>query len=85
LPLIQNVNLLYHESTFGDEKTEDLMERNIHSTARQAATIAKKANAKALILGHFSPRYKDLNVLLRQAKEVFSNTELGLDGRTFKV
>jgi ribonuclease Z len=85
LPLIQNVDLLYHESTFGDEKVDDLVERNIHSTARQAATIAQKANAKVLILGHFSPRYKDLNVLLRQAKEVFINTELALDGRTFQI
>jgi ribonuclease Z len=85
LPLIQNVNLLYHESTFGDEKLEDLKKRNIHSTARQAATIAKKATVGKLILGHFSPRYKDLNVLLRQAKEVFSNTELALDGRTFNI
>lgn len=85
LPLIQNVNLLYHESTFGDEKLEDLAERNIHSTARQAATIAQKATVKKLIIGHFSPRYKDLNVLLQQAKAVFSNTELAIDGRTFKI
>jgi ribonuclease Z len=85
LPLIENVNLLYHESTFGDEKVEDLKMRNIHSTARQAATIAQKAKVEKLILGHFSPRYKDLSVLLRQAKEVFPNTELALDGRIFKI
>lgn len=85
LPWIKKVDLLYHESTFGDEKTEDLKKRNIHSTARQAATIAKKAKVKKLILGHFSPRYKDLDVLLNQAKEVFKNTDLGLDGRVFKI
>lgn len=83
--LIHQVDLLYHEATFGDEKLEDLMERNIHSTARQAGIIAQKAKAKKLIIGHFSPRYKDLNVLLRQAKEVFPNTELALDGRVFSV
>lgn len=85
LPQIKNVNLLYHEATFGDEKLEDLQERNIHSTARQAATIAKKANAKRLIIGHFSPRYKDLDVLLAQAKEEFENTDLAIDGRVFNV
>jgi ribonuclease Z len=85
LPLIDKVDLLYHESTFGDEKLEDLKERNIHSTARQAGTIAQKAAVKKLIIGHFSPRYKDLNVLLRQAKEVFPNTELALDGTKFKI
>lgn len=85
LPQIKNVNLLYHEATFGDEKLEDLQERNIHSTARQAGKIAKKANAKRLIIGHFSPRYKDLDVLLAQAREAFENTDLAIDGRVFNV
>lgn len=85
LPHISNVDLLYHEATFGDEKLEDLKIRNIHSTARQAGIIAKKANVKRLIIGHFSPRYKDLNVLLNQAKEVFSATDLAIDGRVFNI
>lgn len=85
LPQIKNADLLYHEATFGDEKLEDLQERNIHSTARQAGQIAQKANAKRLIIGHFSPRYKDLDVLLTQAKSVFPKTDLAIDGRIFHV
>lgn len=85
LPQIKNVDLLYHEATFGDEKLEDIQERNIHSTARQAGQIACQANAKRLIIGHFSPRYKDLEVLLTQAREAFKNTDLAIDGRVFNV
>lgn len=85
LPQIDKVDLLYHEATFGDEKLQDLQERNIHSTARQAGEIAQKAHAKRLIIGHFSPRYKDLDVLLTQAREAFENTDLAIDGRVFNV
>jgi len=82
---IQNVDLLYHEATFGDEKLADLQERNIHSTARQAGETARKIKAKQLLIGHFSPRYKDLNPLLLQAREEFENTELGIDGKVFSI
>ncbi|MFK7947341.1 MAG: ribonuclease Z [Saprospiraceae bacterium] len=85
LSQIQAVDLLYHEATFGDEKLEDLQERDTHSTARQAAIIAQKAKTKRLIIGHFSPRYKDLDVLLAQAREVFKKTDLAIDGRVFNV
>lgn len=80
---IENVDLLYHEATFGDEKLEALQERNIHSTARQAGETARKVNAKQLIIGHFSPRYKDLQPLLSQAQEEFENTGLAIDGKIF--
>jgi ribonuclease Z len=55
-------------------------EAKYHSTARQAATIAKKAGASQLLLGHFSARYKELEPLLLEAKEVFPETILAQDG-----
>lgn len=82
---IEKVDLLYHEATFGDEKLEDLKERNIHSTARQAGETARKVQAKQLIIGHFSPRYKDLKPLLLQAREEFENTKLAIDGKVFSI
>lgn len=72
---LQNVDMMYHEATF----TEDLKEmayKTGHSTAAQAATIAKMANAGKLILGHFSNRYGDYDVLLQEAKSIFPNTYL---------
>ena len=82
--MARGVNLLYHESTF----CEDLREQaplTGHSTARQAAEIARLAGAGKLILGHYSSRYKSLETFLREAREVFPNTELGLDGKVFEV
>ncbi len=79
IPIIQGVDLLYHEATFSDEH-ERLAKKTTHSTARQAAMIAKEAGAKRLILGHFSSRYDDLSVLEKEAKEVFPNTTLVNDG-----
>lgn len=84
LPFVQNVDLLYHESTFMD----DLRERayaTFHSTSRQAAEFALKANAKRLLLGHFSARYKDLTPMLLEAREVFPNTALAIEGKTIGV
>ena len=72
--LAQDADLLYHEATFGD----DLRERAYatgHSTARQAAAVAKKARARALLLGHFSARYKDVSALVDEARDVFADTE----------
>ena len=80
--VLEDVNLIYHEATF----SEDMRERaglTYHSTARQAAEVAKAANAKKLILGHFSTRFKDLSPLLDEAKKVFENTELAVEGTTF--
>ena len=79
---LTDVNLMYHEATF----SEDMRERaglTYHSTAKQAAEVAKAANAKKLILGHFSTRFKDLTPLLEEAKAVFENTELAVEGTTF--
>lgn len=81
---IKEVDLLYHEATFMDDMLEFAAEK-LHSTASQAAQIAKQANAKQLLIGHFSTRYPDLMPLLEEAKVVFSNTELAIEGRTFHI
>ena len=82
VPLIQDVDVLYHESTFL-EKNADLAPKTKHSTAKQAALIAKKANVKKLILGHFSTRYDDLNEFKREAETIFKPVELASDGKFF--
>jgi len=84
IPFIKNVNLLYHEATFLSDKAERA-EETFHSTAAQAATIAKKAMVDRLIIGHFSARYKNLYPLLEEARKVFENTTLAIEGDTFKI
>ena len=84
VPLIQGVDLLYHESTFCEDKREQAALTG-HSTAHQAATIAKMAGAGQLALGHYSSRYQNLEPFLKEARAVFPNTELGLDGKVFEV
>lgn len=84
LPIISGVDLLYHESTFLNEN-KDRAEVTNHSTVEQAATIAKKAEAKRLLIGHFSAKYKDLTPFLDQATEVFENTSLALEGERFEI
>jgi ribonuclease Z len=81
---IQNVDLLYHESTFLEDKLQRAHE-TYHSTAKQAAEIARLANAKQLLIGHFSARYKDLNEFKKEAKEIFSNSHLAIEGLTFRL
>ena len=72
---LKGVNTLYHESTYGDDHLPQA-EKYCHSTARQAAMVAKAAGVGKLLLGHYSSRYDDEQVLLREAKEVFENTFL---------
>lgn len=79
LPLIENVDWLYHESTFASDNNKRAKE-TFHSTAEQAAEVARKVNAKNLILGHYSSRYKDESVLLNEAKAIFPNTTLANEG-----
>jgi ribonuclease Z len=83
IPVIKGVTVLYHESTFLD-KNEDLCERTKHSTAKQAATIAKKANVDTLILGHYSTRYGSYEGFKTEAKIVFENVLLAKDGKSFE-
>jgi ribonuclease Z len=75
--------VLYHESTFLD-KNESLCAPTRHSTARQAATIAKKANVETLILGHYSTRYDSYHEFETEAKTVFDNVLLSQDGKSFE-
>ena len=72
---IKEVNLLFHEATFA-QKEQARARETFHTTAAQAATIAKKANVKQLVIGHFSARYEDENVLLEEAQMVFPETIL---------
>ncbi len=81
---INGVNLLYHEATFTEDEISKATETQ-HSTARQAATIALKAKADKLLLGHFSARYRELDPILDEAKQVFGNCELAVEGMEFTV
>ena len=81
---LKGTDLIYHEATFADEHV-DLAHKMYHSTAREAAQVAAAAGAKKLVLGHFSSRYQDLNVLLEQAREVFPESYLAEEGKIFEV
>ena len=81
---INGVDLLYHESTFLEDKKERASE-TYHSTAKQAATIAQMAQVKKLLLGHFSARYKDLEDFKNEAKTIFANCELAIEGKSFRI
>ena len=83
IPIINEVDVLYHEATFLDSE-EVLATKTMHSTAKQAATIALKANVKQLILGHYSTRYESLELFREQAETIFSNVLLADDGKSFE-
>ena len=80
--LIQGVQVLYHEATFLEDNLA-LAERTKHSTALQAAQIAKEAGAKTLILGHYSSRYREKSLFQEEAQKVFAHTLLSEDGKEF--
>jgi len=79
---IKNIDVLYHESTFLD-KHEHLAKKTKHTTAKQAALIAKEANIGQLILGHFSTRYDGFDEFKKEAETVFPNVVLADDGKVF--
>ena len=81
---INGVGVLYHEATFVDEHTERALE-TFHTTSRQAAIVAQKANAGKLVIGHFSARYESLDLLLSQSREVFAETYLAKEGTVFEI
>ncbi|WP_298346051.1 ribonuclease Z [uncultured Algibacter sp.] len=83
IPIIQNTNVLYHESTFLEQHAH-LAVKTKHATAKEAATIARKANVETLILGHYSTRYGNIETFKEEASEVFDNVELAEDGKTFE-
>lgn len=84
IPYLKNIDLLYHESTFLESESEKAKE-TFHSTAKQAASIAQQANVKNLLLGHFSPRYKDLHVFLEEAQTVFKQTFVAEEGQALVI
>lgn len=84
IPHIKQVDLLYHEATFKKENLERAAE-TFHSTTEQAAQIAKLAEVKKLILGHYSSRYEDLSSLKKEAEEIFEPSDLGLEGKQFFI
>jgi len=84
LDIIHGVDLLYHESTFLDEMA-DRAAKTFHTTAKQAALIAQKAQVGKLIVGHFSSRYYDIEPFLLEAGSIFKNTFLGIEGSTFSI
>jgi len=83
VPIIRNVDVLYHESTFLEQHAH-LAPKTKHSTAKEAALIAKQANVGKLLLGHYSTRYDDLNVFKEEANTNFENVELADDGKVFE-
>lgn len=76
---LKGVTCLYHESTYADED-EDKAQKYFHSTARQAAMVARDAGVGRLLLGHYSSKYNTEDVLLQQAKEVFAESSLTSEG-----
>lgn len=84
LPYIQEADLLYHESTFLNIDAEKASTR-FHSTAGQAAQIALLAKAKRLLLGHYSSRYIEVNSFYLEAKEIFSDVEVSIEGMTYEI
>ncbi|MGB8374070.1 MAG: ribonuclease Z, partial [Salegentibacter sp.] len=82
IPQIAKTSVLYHESTFLDEQLE-LAEPTKHSTAKQAALIAREAGVGQLLLGHYSTRYNDLERFRQEAESIFSRVDLSDDGKVF--
>lgn len=81
---IKDCDTLYHEATFMHDLLDRAKETH-HTTALQAAEVAKINGVKKLLIGHFSSRYKTLQMLLEEAQSVFENTELAVEGRTFHL
>ncbi len=84
IPIVKNVDLLYHEATFlHTEKKQAKLSQ--HTTAKEAGIIAQKADVKQLLIGHFSARYKSLDPLLQESQKEFPNTILAFGGLTIDV
>ncbi|MBE0647946.1 MAG: ribonuclease Z [Bacteroidales bacterium] len=84
IPFVSGVDLLYHETTFMQDRAASAADK-LHSTTIEAATIARKSKVKKLLIGHFSARYDDLIPLLEEARSVFPETFLAEDGATMHV
>lgn len=84
VPQLEGVDVLFHEATFTDE-WESRCPLTMHSTARQAATLALKAKVGQLIIGHYSSRVDDHTVFLKEAQQVFPNTRLAVERETYEI
>ena len=84
VPQLKDVDLLYHEATFLNKHAERAA-KTYHSTAEQAAELAKKSQVGKLLLGHFSTRYQDLSPFIDESKHLFDNVELAIEGSEFEV
>jgi ribonuclease Z len=81
---IKGVDLLFHEATFTTDE-ESKASETLHSTAAQAATIARMSEVKKLLVGHFSARYRDLVPVLDEARKIFPETDLAIEGEVFSL
>ncbi|MDR1119487.1 MAG: ribonuclease Z [Dysgonamonadaceae bacterium] len=84
IPIIEKADLLYHEATFAQQDIARAKE-TYHSSAQQAAMIARKAQVKQLFIGHFSARYPDENILLQEAREIFPQTTVATEYLKIKL
>lgn len=84
VPYIKDVDVLYHEATFAESEVL-IANKTAHSTAKQAAEIAKMAEVNKLVIGHFSSRYTELDVLLKESQSVFPMTELADEGKVIEL
>ena len=84
IPHFKGADMIYHETTYLDNLQERAVAR-FHSTSKQAALIAQKAGVKKLLIGHFSSKYDTLEEFEKEAREVFENTELALEGVCYEI
>lgn len=84
VPLVEGVDVLYHEATFAEEDAPRARE-TFHSTAREAAEIARRAGVKRLVIGHYSARYEDVSLLKQEADEVYPGTILANEGMVLPI
>ncbi len=82
--LCTGVDLMYHEATYAADEQRNARDRG-HATTLDAAKAALKAGAKRLIIGHYSSRYKDEEVLVREAQTIFAETYAAIEGKTFEI
>lgn len=82
--MVEGVDVLYHEATYAADMRKTAKERG-HSTTEDAAKVAKMAGVGRLLIGHFSSRYKDLSLLLDEARETFPATDIAREGETFLI
>jgi ribonuclease Z len=81
---IYNADMIYHETTYLDNMRDKALDR-FHCTTKQAAEIARKAMVKKLLIGHFSSKYNTLEQFEIEARQVFPNTDLAIEGNTYEI